>query len=153
MKARKAFSVLGIAIAASTLAMPAFAQQLSREQQEVWDFILDCNDNFVAGDEAAILDCFHEDFSGWRYGDQVPRNKRSVEKFLPFDLQDDILAADLRPISIRVFGNLAIAHYCLAEATEDSSGGVVRSHMIWTDILLKEGNRWYWVADHGGPIE
>jgi len=153
MRCREIILGTAAAIMLGALTAPASAQELSREQQEVWDFIVACNDNFIAGNQSRILDCFHEDFSGWRYGDQVPRNKRSIEKFLPFDLQDDILAADLRPISIRVFGNFAIAHYFLAEVTESASGEAVRGNMIWTDILLKEGNRWYWVADHGGPID
>jgi len=144
---------LALALAATFLAPLASAQEWSREQQEVWQFIVTCNEHFASRDEAAILECFHDDFSGWRYGDTVPRSKQSIAKFLPFDLEEESLAYDLRPISIRVFGDFAIVHYSLVAASRGSSGEVVRQKMIWTDIMLKERGRWRWVADHGGDID
>lgn len=153
MKHRRLGFVASVALAATVLARPAPAQELSAAQQEVWAFIETCNEHFAAGDETAVLDCFHDDFSGWRYGDTVPRNKRSVAKFLPVDLEGETLAYDLRPISIRVFGDFAVVHYFLSEAIRNPGGEVVRQKMIWTDVLLKQGNRWRWVADHGGNID
>jgi len=153
MKSRSLFLAAGLACAMTGLVRPALAQEWSAEQREVWSFLLTCNEHYVARDLDKILDCFHDDFSGWRYGDRVPRNKESIAKFLPINLEGESLATDLRPISIRVFGNFAIAHYYLTEATRMPDGEVVRDKAIWTDIMLKEGNRWRWVADHGGPIE
>lgn len=154
MNYRKRWLGGGAALALSVLVVPlASAQQWSAEQREVWAFIEDCNAQFVAKNEAGVLDCFHDDFSGWRYGDTVPRTKQTIAEFLPIDLEGESLALDLRPISIRVFGNFAIAHYFLSEASRNASGEVERQQMIWTDVLLKQGNRWYWVADHGGNID
>ena len=141
-----------LAVTAAVLAPSAFAQELSREQQEVWQFIQTCNEHFANRDEAAILDCFHDDFSGWLYGDTVPRSKQSITKFLPFDLETENLAYDLRPISIRVFGDFAIVHYSLVAASRGSNGEVVWENMIWTDVMLKERGRWQWVGDHGGTV-
>ena len=140
-------------LATNVVTMRASTQELSPAQREVWQFIEACNEQFAAGNEAGILDCFHDDFSGWRYGDTVPRNKRSIAKFLPFDLESKILASDLRPISIRVFGDFAIVHYSLVEASRNPNGEIESTKMIWTDILLKQNNRWRWVADHGGTVD
>lgn len=153
MKVRMISMTASVAFAAGMLAAPGAAQELSPAQREVWQFIEACNEHFAAGNQAAVLDCFHDDFSGWRYGDTVPRSKRSVAKFLPIDLESKIVASDLRPISIRVFGDYAIVHYFLEEAQRSANGEVERQKMIWTDILLKQNNRWRWVGDHGGPID
>jgi len=153
MRVQGISALLGTACAVFSFAQSAEAQEWSAAQQEVWSFILSCNEHYVAKDETAILACFHEDFSGWQYGDTVPRSKASIAKFLPVDLEGETLAYDLRPISIRVFGDFAVVHYSLTQALRMPDGEVVRERMIWTDIMLKQGNRWRWVADHGGTIE
>ena len=153
MRIRAIVALVGAAGGALFISQLANAQEWSAAQREVWSFIQTCNEHYVAKDEAAILDCFHEDFSGWLYGDTVPRNKSSIAKFLATDLEGETLAYDLRPISIRVFGDFAIAHYSLTQALRMPDGELVREEMIWTDIMLKQGNRWRWVADHGGVIE
>ena len=103
------FLAIFLMLFASSLSRQVIAQEWSEEQLEVWAFIEECNEHFAAGDVERVLDCFHDDFSGWRYGDTVPRNKSSVEAFLPLDLAAETLAYDLRPISIVVFGDFGRA--------------------------------------------
>ena len=144
---------VGLALAAVVVSPHASAQELSPTQSEVWQFIIDCDEHFMNENAEGILNCFHDDFSGWLYGDTVPRTKSSVQKFLPVDFEStEPMASDLRPISIRVFGNFAVAHYFLAWAYRDADGEVVRERMIWTDVLLRENGRWSWIADHGGVV-
>jgi ketosteroid isomerase-like protein len=129
------------------------AQELTPAQEEVWQAIEACQANFANENLDGALDCFHEDFSGWRYGDPVPRSKSTTAKFMPVDFQStETLAFDLRPISIRVFGDFAVAHYFLATATRDHNGDILRERVQWTDVLIRQNGRWRWVADHGGPI-
>ena len=146
---------LSISLAFVTLLVSPqmYAQELSPAQREVWQFIEACNVQYANENTEGILNCFHDDFSGWLYGDTVPRTKSSIEKFLPLDIEStEPLAFDLRPISIRVFGDFAVAHYFSASAYRDVDGEIVRERRIWTDVLLRENGSWSWVADHGGVV-
>ena len=127
-------------------------QELSPEQQEVWQFIERCQEAFASESEAAF-DCFHEDFLGWDYRDLVPRTAEAHRKFalLVFETTET-RAYDLRPIGIRVHGNFAVAHYYLQSVVRGRDGQDVEERIRWTDVLLKENGRWHWIGDHGGPI-
>ena len=135
------------------LSSASLAQDLSPEQAEVWQFINECNERYFNEDEAGILDCYHNDFIGWRYGDPVPRTKDTLRSFLPSELETtEPVAYDLRPIAIRVFGDVAIIHYSIKWREELADGSLGTTDMIWTDTALREGNRWRWIGDHGGAI-
>ena len=127
-------------------------QELSPEQQEVWQFVEGCQEALAAGSEAAF-DCFHEDFLGWAYLDLVPRTKEAERKFsrLRFETTE-VRGYDLTPIGIRVHGDFAIAHYYLQSVVRGQDGQDVEQRVRWTDVLVKEDGRWYWIGDHGGPI-
>ena len=130
-----------------------YAQELSPAQRELWQALEACVDNFVNEDLEGVLDCIHYDFSGWQYGDAVPRNKDYFEKFSPLDFEStEVLAHELRPISIRVFGDFAVAHYSSVSAIRGADGEIVRERARWTDVLIRENGRWRWVADHGGVV-
>ena len=153
MTRQKSLLAIFLILLAGMLSRQAIAQQWSDEQLEVWAFIQQCNEYFAAGDVERVLGCFHDDFSGWQYGDTVPRNKESIAAFLPLDLAAETLAYDLRPISIVVFGDFAVVHYASVSATQGADGEEVRQRMIWTDVMLRERGRWHWVADHGGAVD
>jgi ketosteroid isomerase-like protein len=116
----------------------------------VWEFIERCANTDDFGE---FRGCFHDDFSGWAHAESVPRGIRNVEtigRYL-FD-QADVRAIELRPIEVRAYGNFAFAHY-VAIAVEGHPDGSVETHEErWTDILIKENDRWYWIGDHGGPL-
>ena len=145
--------VVSLAVVMFLTSPQAFAQEFSDEQMEIVEAIEDCNDAFLDEDLDDILDCFHDDFSGWAYGENVPRNKTTAEKYVPLDIeQNEPLQYDFRPISIRVHGDFAIAHYFLLWTYRGADGEVVTENNIWTDILLKEDGDWSWIGDHGGPV-
>ena len=128
-------------------------QELSPAQRELWQAVETCVDNFVNENLEGVLDCLHDDFSGWEYGDTVPRTKSTFAKFSPLDFEStEILALELRPISIRVFGDFAVAHYSSVSAIRGADGKIVRERARWTDVLIRENGRWLWVADHGGVV-
>jgi ketosteroid isomerase-like protein len=114
---------------------------------------VECNEAFDDEDVDDVLDCYHDDFTGWLYGDNVPRTKAASEIFIPtyFDLEEP-LAYELRPISIWVEGDFAFAHYFLRLTYRDANGQVVDERQNWTDILLREDGDWFWVGDHGGVV-
>lgn len=121
-------------------------------EEEVWAFIKECSQASKSESES-FHDCFHEDFLGWQNSDLVPRTAKANRAFTQLQFETtDILAQDLRPIGLRVFGNFAVAHYYVQSIERDQNGQNIEKRVRWTDVLLKENGRWYWVGDHGGAV-
>jgi hypothetical protein len=55
-----------------------------------------------------------------------------------------LVAWSIQPLGIRIVGDVAIMHYY------DMAGKDNGVRSSWTDVLVKQGNRWRWIADHGG---
>ncbi len=62
----------------------------------------------------------------------------------------EILLHEVRPVSIQVYGNVAIVHYYYVLVYENAEGSEKTSRGRWTDILMKQGNMWVVIGDHGG---
>lgn len=73
--------IMGVAVFGIIASPQVPAQDLSAAQSEVWQFIEACNVHYSSEDLEGVLGCFHEDFSGWRYEDTVPRSKTSIANF------------------------------------------------------------------------
>ena len=54
------------------------------------------------------------------------------------------------PEAIWVKGNFAFVHYRYTEVEVDMEGKERSSSGRWTDILMKDGNRWIMIGDSGG---
>ncbi len=146
---------ISVAVALLSLAIctTSDAQQFSGEEQEVWAFIERCSDLFDAGDVEGSLGCFHEDFSGWGPGDPFPRGKKYAESIGAYiTARQATRATELRPFTVRVYGNFAFAHYLRTWLEEQPDGSVVENKIAWTDLMLRENGRWYWIGDHGHTV-
>ncbi len=145
--------VSSVVCAAFLLALPATAlgQSWTKEQQEVWNRVQACVGYFTAQNVDAVMDCIHDDFVGWLYGEPVPRGKnnfRTIGKYFMENVR--VSASEMRPVSIMVRGDFAIVHYYGFNVYEGSMD-VVQDK--WTDILVREGGVWRWIADHGGTLK
>ncbi len=129
----------------------ATAQQWSAEEQDVWTRIETCWAVQVEQkDMEATLACVHDDFIGWGPDDPILRGKKLIATLgAYFTEKNDIPTYELRPLAIRVSGDMAFAHYLATtvERQPDGTDNVVR--VRWTDIMLKENGQWYWIGDHG----
>ena len=102
----------------------------------------------------ALLPCFHDDFVGWGVGSTVPTTKPDRRPFYARDFEtSEIVFQYLKPISVMVEGNMAVALY-LATVTRKNkaTGEESTTTERWTDVLLKRDGRWAWIADHGAPV-
>lgn len=137
---------------ATTCFLPTLssAQQWSKEQQEVWDFELSCQQS-----KAAWIDCFHSDYIGWNdMGLGTPVTKADVSALGAYwwDCHDR-LVVHMKPVSITVRGDFAVVLLIYTAKVRDrDSGEVTTESSAWTDVLVKEGGRWYWFADHGAVL-
>ncbi len=129
----------------------AQAEDWSAEQSEVWAAIEACNVLFDEDRVKEAMDCFHDDFSGWLYTEPVPRGKDSFEKVGQYFVETrEVVAKELRPIDILVYKNFAVIHYFYIEVLKDGGGDEEYNQGRWTDVMVKEGGKWRWIADHGG---
>ena len=129
----------------------ALAQQWSAQQQDVWQSVEAYTEAFAQGDLEEFLSYFHENFTGWNCSDAVPRNKAFVRKAVSHAfLSQQMLWYHLTPLVIEVHGDVAVVHYYATWTRQGLDGTEQTTNARWTDVLLKRGNAWVMIADHGG---
>ena len=129
----------------------ARGQQWSPAQQEVWQTVEAYWQCFAEGDAECFLTYLHDDFSGWTHTHALPRDKEDMSLYLPLGFETtETLLHDVDPVAIKVHGDVAIVHYYYSRTFVDISGARHSDTGRWTDILIKQGDRWVMIADHGG---
>lgn len=154
MKRIKILVVLAVAVCTTMLAAaPLFAQEWSAEQKEVWKNVEAYWELWKAQDLEGFLSYAHKEFLGWSYDSPLPSDMASrmkwVKHYLP---KTKIVLYEIRPVGIGVYGNVAIAHYYYDVLTKDSEGKDERDKGRWTDVLMKQGDKWVVIGDHGGSL-
>ena len=129
------------------------AQTWSAEQQEVWQNVQTYWDLSINEDLDGWLSYFHDDFLGWVKGQSFPTTKadRRASMMRSMETTDNVLCT-LKPIGIKVHGNVAIVHYFFSYTDVDAKGEEHSAAGHWTDILMKQGNKWVMIGDAGGTV-
>jgi len=136
----------------SLLPLMAQAQEWTPEQQDVWAWEVACLETLDLETKTA---CFHDDFIGWGVDEVEPTNKAYRGNLFAQTLEAyELVSFDLRPLAITLHGNTAILIYeatigIRSRATGEETSSVIR----WTDVAVREGGRWAWIADHGTAME
>lgn len=126
------------------------AQEWTPVQQEVWNNVNAYWTLMAKGDIDGFLGYFHKDYVGWDTDDPIPGNKESASKWLHFMSQyNKVLIYELKPLTIKVYGDFAFAHYYYYMMNE-VDGKRTPEMGRWTDILMKQGDKWLMIGDHGG---
>lgn len=140
--------VLGLIMFASA---PLHAQEWSPSQKEIWKNVEAYWALDAAGNTDAFLAYFHADYLGWNLGNAMPGGKVAATKFIAHAHKTSkTLVYDLQPVGIKIHGNLAFVHYHYTQIVKDSSGKDKETSGRWTDILMKQGDKWLLVGDNGG---
>ncbi len=144
-------ALVAVLVAVVFLPLTAQAQQWSADQQEVWEFEKAC---WASQDLEPTMACFNDDFLGWGIPSTVPTNKADRRPFFARSLEtEETVFQYLKPVAIKVHGNVAIVLYLATYTTKNKATGEETTVTErWTDICLKEGNRWTWIADHGDKV-
>ena len=144
---RAVLSVLSILV----LPCVAVAHEWSAEQQEVWT-VIQAQWAATMEEDASWPDRFlHDDFLGWANDTPAPRGNSSEGKWSRYGMETaTTLVQELYPIGIIVRGNTAVAHYFYSTASENRKGDRETTHGRFTDVLVKEGDSWRFIAWHGG---
>ena len=141
----------GILVSAVLLPLTVFAEDWTREQQEVLAFERACIAAKTGDDLKA---CFHEDYVGWGMASPVPLSKEEVSTIIDATFDDTTNESVLfKPLSVVVKGNMAVVSYIDSGKSTNNRTDEVEYYMQrWTDVCLKDGGKWYWISDHGVDI-
>ena len=128
-----------------------FGQEWSEEQKEVWKNVETYNHLYVKGDLEGFMSYFHDDFIGWSNQNALPQNKAKVRKIMVHEYKTTkTLISDIQPVAIKIHDNVAIVQYYYSLVLQDAEGKEKNDNGRWTDILMKQGDKWVMIGDHGG---
>jgi hypothetical protein len=139
------------ALALSVMSGSAHAGEWSPEQQEIWNLEQQQWTMSKAEDLSWIDTMVHQNMRFWETGAPMPRDKASLKHWSRFDADNgSTLEQEIYPISATVTGNIAVVQYHYVVATENykKERKTVTGH--YTDVLVKEGGRWMFIAWAGG---
>jgi len=149
----KTFIGLSTIILVLIIAFSTQAQEWSPEQKEVWAGV----EKYWEVNQAnpmEFLNYFDASYSGWGYENEAPSTKSDVTKsFGYWTKKGKEQYHILKPASIWVNGDFAYVHYYYTQVSENSEGKSNTERGRWTDILMKKGDKWMLVGDHGGEVK
>lgn len=141
---------LGLVLLWSTTA----AAEWDKQQQSVWSSVESYWQLDAKGDSDGFMSWFDADYLGWNLGEPLPSDKAEVDKFVRYEHKaTKILLYHLKPLAIKVHGDIAVVHYYYSTMRQDGEGKTRAVNGRWTDILKRQGNRWLLVADSGGRLD
>ena len=131
--------------------MPLLAQEWSPAQKEVWKNVEAYWALDAAGNTDAFMAYFHPDYMGWSITNAMPSSKASATKFIAYwHKSSKTLVYDIQPTAIKIHGNVAFVHYHYVQVAKDATGKDKETSGRWTDILMKQGDKWLLIGDNGG---
>lgn len=127
------------------------AQEWSAAQKEVWKNVEAYWALDAAGNLDGFMSYFHDSYMGWDMNEPVPVDKATVRKFVDYEYKNQkTIVYNIKPVGINVIGNFAIVDYYYTRIAKDADGKDKARSGRWADILMKQGDKWVLVGDHGG---
>jgi len=150
-------NLIGISLSALLLFLfvtNVSAQQWSDEQKAVWAGVETYWQAGMSDDISGFLSYFDDSYFGWDNSNEAPGPKSNVVKSMTYwSKKGKVQYFNLTPARIWVNGNFAYVHYYYTQVTESTDGKPNTEKGRWTDILMKKGDKWMLVGDHGGEIK
>ena len=129
----------------------ASAQTWNAEQQEVWKLEEQQWQMSKDKDVSWIDKMVHPNISYWDVDQPGPQNKASLQRWNRYNNANaTVLEQELFPISLTITGNIAVVQYRYSVARENYKKERETSTGKYTDVLVKEGGRWLFIAWSGG---
>ena len=127
------------------------APEAADDYVAVWSVIEEQWEAAQRGDRRWVEQLLSADFSGWPKSAPAPRDKASTRMWNEFNnKQSKGLAHELYPLSTVIHGDMAVAHYLYTNAQENKDGETEVSNGRFTDVLVRDGDKWKLIAWHGG---
>ena|SRR3972149_9618254 len=127
------------------------AQEWSAAQKEVWKNVEAYWALDVAGDTEGFMAYFDPDYVGWNISNAMPNSKETTRKFIAnAHKTTKVLVSNIQPVVIKIHGDIAFVHYYWNQVMKDAEGKQKEISGRWTDILMKQADKWVLIGDHGG---
>lgn len=127
------------------------AQTWSAEQQEIWKVEQQQWKMSKDKDLSWIDTMVHPNLSYWDNDQPGPQNKVSLTRWSHFSSSSStVLQQELFPIAVTITGNVAVAQYRYSSVIENYKKDRESVTGRYTDILIKEGGKWMFLAWAGG---
>ena len=144
-------ALLIVIVFAATASTSIFAQEWNATQKEVWKNVETYWALYAQGNLEGFMGYVHPDYLGWSNNAALPGNKSTNQKWVDHDMKTTkTLVYDVKPVGIQIYGNVAFVHYYYSQIVKDADGKENGSSGRWTDILMKQGDMWVMIGDHGG---
>jgi ketosteroid isomerase-like protein len=142
---------LSLSLALVAFAGVASAQTWSPESQEVWR-VEEQQWKMAAEKDLSWIDkMVHPNVSYWDTDQPAPQNKASLSRWSRYESTNTtVLEQELFPITVTITGNIAVAQYRYSIARENYKKERETVKGRYTDVLVKEGGRWLFLAWAGG---
>lgn len=129
----------------------AAAQTWTAEQQEIWRVEEQQWKMSKEKDHSWIEKMVHPNLSMWETERVAPQDRASLARWNRYSAaMGTTLEQELHPISITITGNVAVVHYRYTAARENAKKEREMATGRYTDVLVKEGGRWMFLAWTGG---
>jgi hypothetical protein len=93
----------------------------------------------------------HPNISYWGAEQPAPQNKASLVRWDRFRASSStVLEQEIFPIAITITGNVAVVQYRYMSVSENYKKDRETVTGRYTDVLIKEGGRWLFIAWAGG---
>ena len=140
-----------LAIAGTLLLSTSFAQDIQDDEADVFLAVEGIWDAELDGDHDDVDDMLTRDFTGWGKSSPAPRSKTSTSNWNRFgDQMGRMVRYELYPLSITIHDDVAVAHYLYTTAYKNKGGDIEMSNGRYTDVLVRTGDGWKFIAWHGG---
>ncbi|MFZ0390256.1 MAG: nuclear transport factor 2 family protein [Calditrichia bacterium] len=148
---RRLFIILFAMLLAVIMNSSVQAQEWSSEQQAVWKNVNAYWDAFAGGNVNNMLSYYHDSYRGWGFNEPLPGTKSETQKGLKYFLQNNsIVMYNIKPVAINVLDDIAVVHYYYDMTFKSTEGEEQNTSGRWTDVLMKQGNKWLLIGDSGG---
>jgi hypothetical protein len=144
-------SIVTISLALGAFASVTSAQAQSADQQDIWKLEQQQWDMDAAKDMSWIDTMLHPNMRFWETGVPMPRDRASLKRWSRYSSENTTtLQHEIFPISATITGNVAVVQYNYMVARENykKERETVTGH--YTDVFVKEGGRWLFIAWTGG---
>jgi hypothetical protein len=143
--------VVSVLAALVTITGTAAAQTWTPEQQEIWKFE-ELQWQMARDKDLTWVDkMVHPNASVWDSARPMPQNRASLARWNRYDnTAGSVLEQEIFPISVTITGNIAVVQYRYQVARENYKKERESVTGRYTDVLVKEGGRWLFIAWAGG---
>ena len=144
---KKRIALGAIAACLFTVSVNAQEPSWNDAQTEVWALVEQSWVDDVAENGKWPTDYIHDNYVSWGDGDAAPRYKDSAIAWNRFgDESSNTLMYEVSPEAIAVVDGTAVVHYNVTTVTEDSKGERNASVGRITEVLVRVGRSWKWIA-------